>query len=57
MQKFIIILSNNEGMADFNNPMELMGTDKNDIRNAVAENTPPEFINYIFTVQTQDFVL
>jgi hypothetical protein len=51
MQKYIIILANYEGETDYNNPMELMGADKNDIKKAISDNVPPELIRHIFTVQ------
>lgn len=51
MQKYIIILANYEGETDYNNPMELMGADKNDIKKAISDNVPPELIRHIFTGQ------
>lgn len=50
MQKYLTILTNDEGSADYFHPSELCGVSKQDIRNCMIENVPAESIVGIYTV-------
>jgi hypothetical protein len=50
MQKYLTILTNDEGSPDYFHPSELCGVSKQDIKNCMLENVPPESIVGIYTV-------
>jgi hypothetical protein len=50
MKKFLTILTNEVGEADYLHPSELYGTSKQDVRSCLAENVPQESIIGIYTV-------
>lgn len=57
MQTYLAILADTEGNPDYFHPSEINANSKQEVKTILSENTPPEFIINIFTIQEyRDFI-
>lgn len=56
-QTYLAILADTEGNPDYFHPSEINASSKQEVKQLLSENTPPEFIINIFTIQEyRDFI-
>lgn len=49
LQKFLVILNDMEGVPDLLHPTEICGVDKNEVVQIISQDTPRQYIKFVFT--------
>lgn len=51
MKQYFVVLKDQQGVPDFIHPTDIMGESAQQIRSIMSENTPPEYIQGVYTAQ------